>query len=82
MSNLAELAHDVTLSTEPGKLRLEQVARKHLARVRHKLLVQFGRPAELIEKGLSHLIFGSVAERTVRESIVPVLTVRGQHSVA
>ena len=32
--------------------------------------------------GLSHLVLGSVAERTVRESIVPVLTVRGRQSVA
>ena len=34
------------------------------------------------QTGLSHLAFGSVAERTVRESVVPVLTVRGPHSVA
>ena len=32
--------------------------------------------------GLSHLVLGSVAERTVRESAVPVLTVRGRPSVA
>ena len=31
------------------------------------------------QSGLSHLVFGSVAERTVRESTVPVLTVRGPH---
>jgi len=56
MGNLAELAQDdVTPSTEPGKLRLERIARKHLARVRHKLLVQFGRPAELIEKAAQDL---------------------------
>ena len=32
--------------------------------------------------GLSHLVLGSVAECTVRESTVPVLTIRGQHGVA
>ncbi len=32
--------------------------------------------------GLSHLVLGSVAERTVRESTVPVLTIRGQNGVA
>ncbi len=55
MSNLDELAREVTLSTEPGKLQLERVARKHLAKVRHKLLVQFGKPAELIEKAAEDL---------------------------
>jgi nucleotide-binding universal stress UspA family protein len=29
-------------------------------------------------KGLSHLVLGSVAERVVRESPCPVLTVRAQ----
>ncbi|MGO9062410.1 MAG: universal stress protein [Candidatus Binataceae bacterium] len=55
MGNLVELAQDVTLSTEPGKLRLEQVARKLLPRVRHEVVVQFGRPAELIEKAAKDL---------------------------
>ncbi|MGA2860041.1 MAG: universal stress protein [Candidatus Sulfotelmatobacter sp.] len=55
MGNLAELAEEVTLSTQPGKLQLERIARKHLARVRHKLLVQFGKPAELIEKAAQDL---------------------------
>ncbi len=55
MSNLDELAREVTLSTAPGKLQLERIARKHLAKVRHKLLVQFGRPAELIEKAAEDL---------------------------
>ena len=32
------------------------------------------------QSGLSHLVFGNVAERTVRESRVPVLTVRGPQS--
>ncbi len=50
MGNVAELAQDVTLSTEPAKLRLEQATRKLVANVRHEILVQFGRPAELIEK--------------------------------
>jgi nucleotide-binding universal stress UspA family protein len=32
-------------------------------------------------RGVSHLFLGSVAERVVRESRVPVLTIRGvQHS--
>ncbi len=31
---------------------------------------------------LSHMVLGSVAERTIRESSVPVLTVRGGPSVA
>jgi nucleotide-binding universal stress UspA family protein len=55
MSNLVELAEDVALSTEPGKLQLERIARKLLAKVRHRVLVQFGRPAELIEKAANDL---------------------------
>ena len=51
MNKPAELAdYDITLSTEPAKLRLEQIARKHLAKVRHELVVQVGWPGELIEK--------------------------------
>ena len=34
------------------------------------------------QTGLNHLVFGSVAERMVRESTVPVLTVRELHDVA
>ena len=55
MSSPAELANYVTVSTEPGKLRLEQIARKHLARVRHELVVQVGWPAELIERAAQDL---------------------------
>lgn len=55
MGNLVEIAQDVTLSTEPGKLRLEQATRKLLAGVRHEVVVQFGRPAELIEKAAKDL---------------------------
>jgi nucleotide-binding universal stress UspA family protein len=55
MSNPAELADYVTLSTEPGKLRLEPIARKYLAKVRHQLVVQFGWPAEVIEKAAQDL---------------------------
>lgn len=33
-------------------------------------------------RGLSHVVWGSVAERMVRESTVPMLTVRGQDSPA
>jgi len=55
MSNPAELAHYVTVSTEPGKVPLARIARKHLAKVRHEVLVQVGRPAELIEKAADDL---------------------------
>ena len=55
MSSPAELANYVAVSTEPGKLRLEQIARKHLARVRHELVVQVGWPAELIERAAQDL---------------------------
>ncbi len=92
LGNLAELAQDVTLSTEPGKLRLEQATRKILARVKHKVVLQFGRPTELIEKaavdldvdlvvmathgrtGIKHLFLGSVAEHVVRRSGRSVLS--------
>jgi nucleotide-binding universal stress UspA family protein len=51
MSKPAELAdYDITFSTEPAKLRLEEIARKHLAKVRHELVVQVGWPGELIKK--------------------------------
>ena len=55
MSDLAELAREVKLSTQPDERRLEQVARKHLAKVRHQILVQAGWPAELIEKAAEDL---------------------------
>ena len=56
MNKPAELAdYDITLSTEPAKLRLEQIARKHLLKVRHKLVVQVGWPGELIEKAARDL---------------------------
>jgi universal stress protein A len=55
MSNLAELAREVKLSTQPDKRRLERVARTHLAKVRHEILVQAGWPAELIEKAAEDL---------------------------
>ncbi len=55
MSNPAELANYVTVSTEPGKLRLEQIARKPLAKVRHELVVQVGWPAKVIEKAAQDL---------------------------
>ena len=38
------------VSTQPDKLRLEQIARKHLAKVRHQILVEVGWTAEVIEK--------------------------------
>jgi nucleotide-binding universal stress UspA family protein len=55
LGNVVELAEEVTLSTEPGKRRLEQATRKLLARVKHEIVVQFGRPAELIEKAAKDL---------------------------
>jgi universal stress protein A len=55
MRNLAELAREVKLSTQPDERRLERVARKHLAKVRHEILVQTGWPAELIEKAAEDL---------------------------
>jgi nucleotide-binding universal stress UspA family protein len=63
MSNPAELADYVTLSTEPGKFRLEPLARKYLATVRHQLVVQFGWPAEVIEKVAQRVVCAS--ERSV-----------------
>ncbi len=51
MSKPAGLAdYDITFSTEPAKFRLEEIARKHLAKVRHELVVQVGWPGELIKK--------------------------------
>jgi nucleotide-binding universal stress UspA family protein len=55
LGNLAELAEDVTISTEPRKLRLEQATGKLLAGVKHEVVVQFGRPAEVIEKAAKDL---------------------------
>lgn len=55
MGNPGELANYVTVSTEPGKLRLKQIARKPLAKVRHELVVQVGWPAEVIEKAAQDL---------------------------
>jgi nucleotide-binding universal stress UspA family protein len=56
MNKPAELAdYDITLSTESAKLRLEQIARKHLVRVRHELVVQVGWPGEVIEKAAQDL---------------------------
>ena len=43
------------VSTQPDKLRLEQIARKHLAKVRHQILVEVGWPAEVIEKAAEKL---------------------------
>jgi nucleotide-binding universal stress UspA family protein len=93
MGNPAELAHyEVKFSTEPDKLRLGQVAREHVVGVRHEVLVQAGRPAELIEgaaqdldvdlivmathgrTGISHLFLGSVAEHVIRASKRSVLS--------
>ena len=50
MSNPAKLAEYFTVSTEPGKLWLEQIAQKYLPKVRHEVLEQIGWPAEVIRK--------------------------------
>jgi nucleotide-binding universal stress UspA family protein len=55
MRNPAELAHYVSFSTEPGKLWLEQIAQKHLPKVRHEVLEQVGWPAEVIRKAAQDL---------------------------
>jgi len=52
------------VATQPDKLRLEQIARKHLAKVRHQILVQVGRPAEVIEKAAEDLDVDLVAMAT------------------
>ncbi len=64
MSNLAELAREVKLSTQPDERRLEQIARKHLAKVRHQILVQVGWPAEVIEKAAEELDVDLIAMAT------------------
>jgi nucleotide-binding universal stress UspA family protein len=92
MSNPDELAHYVTVSTEPLKLRLEKIARKHLIKVRHEVVVRVGWPADVIEKaaedfaidlivlathsrtGMTRLFLGSVAESVVRASKRSVLS--------
>ncbi len=51
----AKLDPYAKVSTQPDKLRLEQIARKHLAKVRHQILVQVGWPAEVIEKAAEDL---------------------------
>jgi nucleotide-binding universal stress UspA family protein len=93
MNDPAELdRYDVTVSTQPAMLRLQQLARKHLAKVRHEFIVQVGWPAEVIERiarelevdlivmathgrtGMAHLFLGSIAEHVVRTSQRSVLT--------
>jgi nucleotide-binding universal stress UspA family protein len=55
MSNPAKLADYMTVSTEPGRLRLQKMAQKRLAKVRHLVLEQVGWPAEMIEKAAKDL---------------------------
>ena len=55
MSNPAKLAEYFTVSTEPGRLWLEQIAQKHLLKVRHEVLEQIGWPAEVIRKAAQDL---------------------------
>ncbi len=54
-SNPAELTHYVAVSTEPGRPRLERIARKHLGKVRYEVIVQVGWPAEVIENAAEEL---------------------------
>jgi nucleotide-binding universal stress UspA family protein len=51
----AELNKYVEVSTEPGKLRLQEIARKHLAGVKHELVLRVGWPAEVIDKAAADL---------------------------
>lgn len=44
MSNPAKLAEYFTVSTEPGRLWLEQIAQKHLLKVRHEVLEELDGP--------------------------------------
>ncbi len=65
MKNPAELAqYEVKISAEPDKLRLERIARKHLAGVRHELVVQAGWPAEVIERAAQELDVDLIAMAT------------------
>lgn len=59
----------VTVATDPGS-EVVRIARELKADV--VIMATHGR------KGLSHLVLGSVAERVVRESLCPVLTLRAQ----
>jgi universal stress protein A len=59
----------VTVATNPGA-EVVRIAREWKADV--VIMVTHGR------KGLSHFVLGSVAERVVRESPCPVLTLRAQ----
>ena len=93
MNKPAELAnYDITLSTEPTRFRLEQIAREHLAKVRHEIVLQVGWPGELIQKaardcdtdlivmathgrtGMARVFLGSIAEHIIRTSERSVLS--------
>jgi nucleotide-binding universal stress UspA family protein len=73
---------------------LEQMLTVIPSKIKREVIIEIGRPADLIldlqaklgtdlvvmgthgKKGFRHLMLGSVAERVVRESRAPVLTVR------
>ena len=59
----------VTVATNPGN---------EVVRIARELKVDVVIMATHGRKGLNHLVLGSVAERVVRESPCPVLTVRAQ----
>src|SRR5271163_3042924 len=50
MKNPAKLTDYITVSTESGKLWLEQIAREQLQKVRHQVLEEVGWPGEMIGK--------------------------------
>lgn len=79
---------------ESARKQVQQMAGDILARVQHRVTIEFGMPGDTIlaaeqslganlvvmathgRRGLKHFVLGSVAEKVVRESSVPVLTVR------
>ena len=53
--HMADVRHYVAVSTEDPKAQLEQIARKRLVGVRHQVVAEAGRPAELIEQAAKDL---------------------------
>jgi nucleotide-binding universal stress UspA family protein len=77
----AEAAVDNTVAVLPDGLGVERVVDSG---VPHETIVEYGKSADMDvvvmgthgRTGLDHYLIGSVAERVVRQSPVPVLTVR------
>jgi len=97
MAGFPKEFHSYPLTEQAARLRLQDIAREHLAgKVRYEILARTGDPASVIlgaveelgvdavvmathgTTGLGHFLLGSVAERVVRESPRPVLTIRGR----